>query len=229
MTPAVPLMLEARDATRYYRGGQVRALDGISLSVPAGSFVVLTGPSGSGKSTLLALLGALDRPTGGTVRFAGQDLTTYTDTGLARVRRQIGFVAQGFALIPGLSAWENVAYALIARGVPRAERRRVALDLLSRLGLGDRVTTRARDLSGGEQQRVAVARALGGSPAVVLADEPTSQLDEVTGDMVIDLLADAHRGGVTVLAASHDPRLAPRATASMSLAGGRLVAPSARD
>jgi putative ABC transport system ATP-binding protein len=220
--PGRPL-LETRDVCRYYDGGRVRALDGVSVIIPGGAFTLVAGPSGSGKSTLLALLGALDRPTRGCVVFGDRDLTTYSDIGLARVRRQIGFVAQGFALIPRLSASENVAYALIPRGIRRSERRRQAADLLARLGLGTRVAARSQNLSGGEQQRVAIARALVGRPSVVLADEPTSQLDDLTAAPVIELLTEAHRSGATVVVASHDSRLAGLATAALTLAAGRLV------
>jgi putative ABC transport system ATP-binding protein len=216
-------LLETRDVCRYYDGGRVRALDGVSVTIPGGSFTLVAGPSGSGKSTLLALLGALDRPTRGSVVFGDRDLTTYSDVGLARVRRQMGFVAQGFALIPRLSNWDNVAYPLIPRGIRRSERRRLAADLLSRLGLGNRAATRSQILSGGEQQRVAVARALVGRPTVILADEPTSQLDDLTAAPVIDLLTEAHRNGTTVIVASHDSRLAGLATATLTLAAGRLV------
>lgn len=217
--------LETRDVARHYHGGQVRAIDGVTFVIPRGTFTLLSGPSGSGKSTLLALLGALDHPTRGTVLFAGRDLGGYSDVGRARVRRQIGYIAQAFALIPGLPAWENVSYALIPRGLGRSERRRAAVDLFTRLGLRDRLTARTRNLSGGEQQRVAVARALAGRPAVVLADEPTSQLDDNTAALVIDLLIDARRAGATVVVASHDPRVRAHATGSITLAAGRLAGP----
>ncbi|HKB03982.1 MAG TPA: ABC transporter ATP-binding protein [Gemmataceae bacterium] len=222
--PAAPV-LEARNLSKSYRRGatEVRALTDVSLTIPAGSFILLTGPSGSGKTTLLALLAALDRPSSGTVLFAGRDLSAHSDVGLARVRRRLGFIAQDFALIPGLSAWENVTYPLIPRGVRRAERRGVAAELLTRLGLLDRLNARPRELSGGEQQRVAVARALAGRAEVVLADEPTSNLDEATARGVIELLAEVHRDGRTVVVATHDPRLTALATAKYELAAGRLV------
>jgi putative ABC transport system ATP-binding protein len=218
-------ILEARNLSRSYRRGpaEVRALADVSLAIPAGSFAALTGPSGSGKTTLLALLGALDRATGGAVLFAGWDLSAHSDVGLARVRRRVGFVAQDFALIPGLTAWENVAYPLIPRGVRRTERRRLAADLLARLGLADRLMTRPRELSGGEQQRVAVARALAGHPEVLLADEPTSNLDERSAEAVIDLFRELHGEGRTIVVASHDPRLTTLATTAWALAAGQLV------
>src|SRR5262245_27649445 len=168
-------ILEARSLGKVYRPGspgEVRALEAVSLEVPAGAFVVLTGPSGSGKTTLLALLGGLERPSSGQALFAGRDLGGCSGVELARLRRRMGFVFQDFALIPGLPAWENVTYPLIPRGMPRPQRHRLAQDWLGRLGLGDRLLARPGELSGGEQQRVAVARALAGNPEVVLADEP---------------------------------------------------------
>jgi putative ABC transport system ATP-binding protein len=218
-------ILEARNLSRFYRRGpaEVRALSEVSLSIPTGSFAILTGPSGSGKTTLLALLGALDRPTGGALLFAGRDLSAHSDVGLARVRRRVGFVAQDFALIPGLAAWENVTYPLIPRGVRRTDRRRLAADLFARLGLADRLMTRPRELSGGEQQRVAVARALAGHPEVLLADEPTSNLDEASAQAVIDLFREVHGEGRSVVVASHDPRLTSLGTNTWALTAGRLA------
>jgi putative ABC transport system ATP-binding protein len=219
-------ILETRQLCKFYRAGsaEVRALEDVSLDVPAGSFTLLTGPSGSGKTTLLALLGGLERPTRGQVVFAGRDLGACSDTELARLRRRLGFVFQDFALIAGLPAWENVTYPLIPRGLSGAERYRLARDLLTRFGLADRLAARPRELSGGEQQRVAVARALAGRPEVVLADEPTSNLDEAAGAAVIALLRQAHAEGTTVVASSHDPRLAAVATRVCQLEAGRLRA-----
>jgi putative ABC transport system ATP-binding protein len=220
-------ILEARQLCKFYRAGraaEVRALEDVSLDVPAGSFTLLTGPSGSGKTTLLALLGGLERPTRGQVVFAGRDLSGCSDTELARLRRRLGFVFQDFALIAGLPVWENITYPLIPRGVSGTERYRLARDLLTRFGLADRLAARPRELSGGEQQRVAVARALAGRPEVVLADEPTSNLDEAAGAAVIALLRQAHAEGTTVVASSHDPRLAAVATRVCQLEAGRLKA-----
>jgi putative ABC transport system ATP-binding protein len=214
--------LEVRNLGKHYRNG-VRALDDVSLVLPAGSFTLLSGPSGSGKTTLLAMFASLDRPTSGTVFFAGQDLTRHSDVGLARVRRRIGYVAQDFALIPGLPVWENVTYPLIPRGIRRTERRRIANDVLARIGLSARTTAKPRQLSGGEQQRVAVARALAGKPEVLLADEPTSNLDDETGRNVIALLAEAHAAGATVVVASHDSRMAIVATQRVEMERGRLL------
>jgi ABC-type lipoprotein export system ATPase subunit len=221
----VPLF-EAKALCKYYRAGsprEVRALDEVSLSIEAGSLTVLSGPSGSGKTTLLALLGALDRPTRGQVVFGGTNLSDCSDIALARVRRRLGFVFQDCALIPNLSAEENVTYPLIPRGLTRAERRRRAGELLARLGMGDKLGVRGRELSGGEQQRVAIARALAGQPEAVLADEPTSHLDPETGQLLLALLQEVHAQGKTVLVSSHDPRLAPLATDVLELHNGRLT------
>jgi putative ABC transport system ATP-binding protein len=220
-------VLEAHDLGMVYRPGrpgEVRALDGVSLAVPAGSFTLLTGPSGSGKTTLLALLGGLEQPTRGRVLFAGRDLAACADAELARLRRRVGFVFQDFALIPGLPVWENITYPLVPRGVPRAERRRAAGEMLARVGLADRGGAYPGELSGGEQQRVAVARALVGGPEVVLADEPTSNLDDDAGRVVVELLRKAHADGTTLIVSSHDPLLTAAATITWRLSAGRLVA-----
>jgi ABC-type lipoprotein export system ATPase subunit len=217
-------LFEARELCKHYRtgaGAVVRALDGVSLVIERGSFTALTGPSGSGKTTLLALLGGLERPTRGQALFDGKDLGRCSDTELARVRRRLGFVFQDFSLIPGLSAGENVTYPLIPRGVPRAERARRAEALLSRLGLGARLAARARELSGGEQQRVAFARALAGQPEAVLADEPTSNLDPGTGQTLLAVLQELHAAGTTVILATHHPNAIALASHVVSLEGGR--------
>jgi putative ABC transport system ATP-binding protein len=171
------LLFETRGLCKYYRDGsrsEVRALEEVSLGIEQGSLTVVSGPSGSGKTTLLVLLGALERPTQGHVCFDSKDLADCSDVALTRARRRMGFVFQDFALIPNLTAEENITYPLIPRGVPRTEQRRRARAALARLGMEDKLTVRARSLSGGEQQRVAIARALAGEPEVILADEPTS-------------------------------------------------------
>jgi putative ABC transport system ATP-binding protein len=220
-------VLEARQLCKFYRAGsrvEVRALQDVSLTVPPGSFTLLTGPSGSGKTTLLALLGGLERPSRGQVLFAGRDLGRCSDVELARLRRRMGFVFQDFALIPGLPAWENITYPLIPLGISSAERYRRAQEFLVRFGMADRLAARPRELSGGEQQRVAVARALAGRPEVLLADEPTSNLDEESGRAVLALLQQAHGEGKTVVVSSHDPRLTAVATRVCALEAGRLKA-----
>ncbi|MBI1916010.1 MAG: ABC transporter ATP-binding protein [Planctomycetes bacterium] len=221
------MFLETQSLCKFYRAGtrdEVRALDDISVGVERGEVLVVVGPSGSGKTTLLALLGALERPTRGHIFFEGRDLGECSDVALARVRRRMGFIFQDFSLIPDLSAGENITYPLIPRGVPRAERWRRAEELLSRFGLGGKLTARARELSGGEQQRVAVARALAGEPEVVLADEPTSNLDPVTGQGLLDLLRELNAGGTTLILSSHDPAVISLAGRVCELEGGKLRA-----
>ena len=221
-------LLESRHVCKFYRAGargEVRAVDDVSLAVERGAFVVLNGPSGSGKTTLLALLGALERPTRGQALFDGRDLGGLSDVGLARVRRRLGFVFQDFALIPNLPAWENITYPLIPRGWSRGRRQELALSLLARFGIADRFTARPEELSGGEQQRVAVARALAGAPEVLLADEPTSNLDLGAAGELLATLREFHAGGNTVVVSTHDPQLADLATEVHELRAGRLVLP----
>jgi putative ABC transport system ATP-binding protein len=222
--PAAALF-DTRGLCKCFRQGagrEVRALQDVSLTVAARSFTALTGPSGCGKTTLLAVLGALERPTSGQVLFRGRDLGTCSDAELARARRRMGFVFQDFSLIPGLSVWENVTYPLIPRGVRRAQRHARARGLLNRLGLGDRLLARPGDLSGGEQQRVALARALAGEPEVLLADEPTSNLDPEAGQTVLAILQEVHATGRTVVLASHDALAVGLATCTYELDKGRI-------
>jgi putative ABC transport system ATP-binding protein len=217
--------LATRSLSKTYRAGttaEVRAVRDVTLDVPAGSFTLLKGPSGSGKTTLLALLGGLDRPTDGQVLLDGRDVGACSDAERARMRRRMGFVFQDFALLPGLPAWDNATYHLIPRGVRRAERRRLAVEQLTPLGLGARLEARPAELSGGEQQRLAIARALIGTPEVLMADEPTSNLDEAAVEVVIVQLRAANSAGASLVVASHDSRLAPLATQSVSLAAGSL-------
>jgi len=218
-------LLETQALCKYYRASariEVRALDEVSLGIARGSLAVVTGPSGSGKTTLLALLGALERPTRGQVLFDGKSLSGCSDVELTRVRRRVGFVFQDFSLIPHLSAGENITYPLIPRGVPRAERQRRARELLGRFGLEDRLATPVRDLSGGERQRVAAARALAGQPDVLLADEPTSNLDLEAGATLLAAIREMHAAGKTVVLSSHDPRVIALATCVYELHAGRL-------
>jgi putative ABC transport system ATP-binding protein len=214
-------VLEARAVCKSYGAG-VQALRDVSLSVATGSFTAVTGPSGSGKTTLLALTGALDYPTKGTILFDGRDLGRCSDAERTRVRRRMGFAFQSFALIARLAVWENITYPLIPRGTSRAERYRRALELLTRLGLENRLMARPEELSGGEQQRVAFARALAGDPEVILADEPTSNLDPQTADTVATMLRERHERGATVLIASHDPKLLAAAGTVHCMKGGRI-------
>ncbi|HEV3354661.1 MAG TPA: ABC transporter ATP-binding protein [Acidimicrobiales bacterium] len=211
----------------YRRGVQtVRALDGVSVTVDAGEFVAVLGPSGSGKSTLLHLMGALDAPTAGSVRIGGVDVAGLSDDDLTDLRRhRLGFVFQFFNLLPTLSAWENVAVPLLLDGRRLRSLKGVAAPLLEALGLGHRVDHRPAELSGGELQRVAIARALIADPIVVLADEPTGNLDSETGAAVLDVLRGscAERGAAVVMV-THDRRGAAVADRSVYLVDGRLAA-----
>jgi putative ABC transport system ATP-binding protein len=199
----------------------VRALDGVDLEIEAGEFVALEGPSGSGKTTLLQLLGALDRPSAGTIELDGADLVGRPDSALAELRlRAFGFVFQQFNLIPTLTAVENVEAKLAPAGGSRER----ALELLGEVGLAERADHLPAHLSGGEQQRVAIARALSVEPRVVLADEPTGNLDSATGGEIVDLLASlAAEHGSTVIVATHDASLAARAPRRIALRDGRLA------
>lgn len=218
-------ILETRAVCKHFKtsaSGDVRAIHEVSLAIEQGSFVALTGPSGSGKSTLLALLGALDRATRGSVLFEGRDLATCSDTELARARRRMGFVFQSFSLIRGLPVWENVTYPLIPRGVRRRRRAELAAELLAGFHLADKQYARPEELSGGEQQRVAIARALAGQPAVLLADEPTSNLDAASSEALAQTFQDIHARGTTVVLATHDRRLISLASAVHELNSGQL-------
>src|SRR5579884_788841 len=218
-------LLEARNVCKFYRAGsrgEVRALEDVSVTVTAGSFTALTGPSGSGKTTLLALLGALERPTRGQVLFDGVGLGRLSDVALARVRRRLGFLFQDFALLANLPVWENVTYPLVPRGWSRRRRLERARSVLAELGLADRWAARPEELSGGEQQRVAAARALAGEPEVLLADEPTSSLDPATAADLRALLRAFHAAGKTVIVSTHDPALAALAGQVHELRAGRL-------
>ena len=218
-------VLELDRVVKDYPGSPpVRALDGVSLAVEAGELVALVGPSGSGKSTLLNVVGALDRPTSGVVRIDGQDVADLRDAALSALRgRSIGFVFQQFHLLEGLSALDNVAAGLLYQGVPAPERRRRALDALDRLGMADRREHRPRALSGGEQQRVAIARAIVGEPAIVLADEPTGNLDTRNGQEVLEHLEQLNAQGATIVVITHDPTIAARLPRCVSIRDGRVV------
>ena len=223
-TGSVPV-LELDQATKLYPGSPpVRALAGVSLAVRAGELTAIVGPSGSGKSTLLHLMGTLDKPTSGTVRVTGLDAARMSDRGLAALRAsRIGFVFQQFFLAEHQSVLGNVADGLLYAGVRRTERRRLAAQALDRVGLGHRAAARPPQLSGGERQRVAIARAVAGAPPVLLADEPTGNLDHATGEAVIDLLfALRRRTGTTLLLITHDRDLAARCDRQVHLSDGRV-------
>jgi putative ABC transport system ATP-binding protein len=224
-------IVEGRGLHRRYRLGQVDvpALRGVDFRLERGELAVVAGPSGSGKSTLLNLLGALDEPDAGTVVFEGRDLAAATAAERTLIRRRrLGFVFQSFHLVPVLTAFENVEYPLVIDGVGRAERRDRAEAALAAVGLGQRTGHRPEQLSGGERQRVALARALVHEPALVLADEPTANLDSVTGGAVVDLLSrlNAERG-IAFLLATHDPAIMQRAPRVVRLADGRVVGDAA--
>lgn len=220
-------LIQAQALTKQYGSGEtsVTALDHIHLSVNAGEFVAIMGPSGCGKSTLLHLIGGLDKPTSGQVIFDGVPMAEMNDDDLTALRRRkMGFIFQFFNLIPVLSAVENAALPLTLDGGKPAEARAKAVEWLTRFGLGDRLTSRPDQLSGGQQQRVAVARALVAEPALVLADEPTGNLDTRSGDEIASLLRsvskDYHR---TVLMVTHDPRIAAYADRIVFLKDGRMI------
>jgi putative ABC transport system ATP-binding protein len=218
-------MIRVRDLVMRLRSGAgvVTILDGVSLDVEPGQFVAITGPSGSGKSTLLGLIAGLDRPTAGSVRVDGVELASLDEDSLARLRlAKIGYIFQSFHLIPTLTALENVAVPLELAAVPEAEARASAL--LEEVGLKLRVGHYPAELSGGEQQRVALARAIANQPRLLLADEPTGNLDSATGAQIIDLLLGLHRRhGTTLILVTHDPALAAHAGRVIELRDGRVV------
>jgi len=220
-------MYELTNVTKTYDQSKrkVTALDNVSLSIPDGQMVAIQGPTGGGKSTLLQMLGALERPTKGTVSLGTSDLSTMADSKLAGIRaKEVGFVFQSFNLIPTLSAQENVETALAPLGVPAAERRARASAALASVGLGDRGSHRPTELSGGQQQRVAIARALVKEPDVLLADEPTGALDEQTRDEIMDLLEGVWKDrGLTLIIVTHDSAVARRAERRLTIKQGKVT------
>jgi putative ABC transport system ATP-binding protein len=218
--------IHIRNLKKHFEmGGQiVRALDGIDLDIDAGTFTVVMGPSGSGKSTLLYLLGGLDRATSGEISIDGERLDQMDENALALFRRRfMGFVFQSYNLVTSMTALENVAFPMQFAGIPSNQRRITADTLLNQVGLGNRADHRPAELSGGQQQRVAIARALVNNPRLILADEPTGNLDSSSGSAVMHLLSDLHRSGRTVLVVTHDPRMAKFATHHVFLLDGREV------
>ncbi|WP_179855132.1 ABC transporter ATP-binding protein [Paractinoplanes atraurantiacus] len=216
-------MIELAGVSKSYPGG-VTAVRSVDLAVEYGELVAIVGPSGSGKSTMLHLIGTLDRPTHGTVRIDGHDVATLSDRQLSALRaRRIGFVFQQFHLAPGRDAVANVADGLLYAGVHKKEREWRAEAALVRVGLGDRLTHRPHELSGGERQRVAIARAVAGDPAVLLADEPTGNLDSVSGAGVVELLRELNAAGTTIMVITHDHEIADGLPRQVPMRDGRVV------
>ena len=219
-------ILKTENVSKWYnigRSNEVRAVDKISLEIMKNQSVVLYGPSGSGKTTLLGLMGTIDRPTGGRILLNGKNVTLFSDLELSRIRRKtIGFVFQSFNLFSGISAWENVSYPLIPIGVGAKRRFERATALLERLGLQDRVSHSPEELSGGEQQRIAIARALINNPQILIADEPTSNIDADAVEMLLEILAELKKEGKTIIISSHDPIFRKHGDVNFNLDRGRL-------
>ena len=224
-------MIEVRGVTKVYRMGEekVAALAGVDLTIARGEHAAVIGPSGSGKSSLMNILGGLDRPTEGHYRFAGDDVGAFSDDQLAEFRnRRIGFVFQSFQLVSHLTVLENVELPLFYARCGRSERRARAVELLEKVGLKDRLHHRPTQLSSGERQRTAIARALANEPALVLADEPTGNLDTSTGREILELFHRIHRAGGTLVLITHDPSIAEQAPRRVALRDGRVESDSGR-
>jgi putative ABC transport system ATP-binding protein len=218
-------VIRIRELTREYRMGEERilALRGVTLDIRRNEYVAIMGPSGSGKSTMMNLLGCLDTPTGGEYWLNGQEVSRLTDDELARVRnREIGFVFQTFNLLPRATALHNVELPLVYAGARARERRERAVAALERVGLGDRLAHRPNELSGGQRQRVAIARALVNEPSILLADEPTGNLDSVTSEEIMRVFGDLHAGGQTVIMVTHEPDIAAHAERVVVLRDGQV-------
>lgn len=219
-------LVEVRDMYKIYNPGEneVRAIDGISLTIEKGEFVAIIGQSGSGKSTLMNMLGLLDIPTSGTYLLDGIDTANMTDDELSEIRnKEIGFIFQGFNLIPSLTAVENVELPLVYRGMKKEERNKLALEALDRVGLSHRLDHLPKQMSGGQQQRVAIARAVAARPPVILADEPTGNLDSHSGIEVMKILHELHEEGRTVILITHDNDIANEAQRVIRIQDGQIV------
>ena len=220
-------LIEIQQVTKTYDMGeeaQVRALDGVSVSVETGDYVAVMGPSGSGKSTLMNLIGCLDTPTSGSYRLKEREIATMNDDELAQIRNQeIGFIFQTFNLLPRADALQNVELPLVYSSIPRRDRHERAKEALRAVGLGDRMHHRPNEMSGGQRQRVAIARALVNRPSILLADEPTGNLDSRTGEEILALINRIHEDGNTILLVTHEEELASRAARVIRLRDGKIV------
>lgn len=222
-------LIELKDLYKIYNPGEneVRALDGVNLTIDDGEFVAIVGQSGSGKSTMMNMIGFLDVPTSGEYILKGENVENLTDDQLSDIRnREIGFIFQGFNLINSLTAKENVELPLIYRGVGKAERSQLAEEALQRVGMGHRMTHLPSQLSGGQQQRVAIARALAAKPPIILADEPTGNLDSASGRDVMEMLYELHESGRTVILITHDDGIAATAKRIVRFQDGNIISDS---
>ncbi len=219
-------LIEVKDIYKIYNPGEneVRALDGVSLTIDRGEFVAIIGQSGSGKSTLMNMLGLLDVPTSGTYLLDGEDVSHMNDNQLSEIRnKQIGFIFQGFNLISSLTAQANVELPLVYRGMRAEERHRLSLEALEKVGLSHRLTHLPKQMSGGQQQRVAIARAVAARPPIILADEPTGNLDSHSGEDVIQILTELYKEGRTVIIITHDNSIAQRAKRVIKISDGQII------
>ena len=222
-------VIDIKDIYKIYNSldTEVRALDGISLSVDNGEYVAIVGSSGSGKSTLMNIIGCLDTPTKGSYYLNNEDVSTLSDKRLSQIRNnQIGFIFQGYNLIPNLDALENVELPLMYRGLDRDKRRKISLEALERVGMAHRIHHRPSQLSGGQQQRVAIARAIASCPPLILADEPTGNLDSVSGSEVIKIIHQLNNDGQTVILITHDNEIAKSAKRIIRISDGKIIADS---
>ena len=223
-------IIEVRDLTKIYVTGDIelRALDGVSFKIERGEFVCVMGPSGSGKSTMMNILGCLDVPTSGHYELDGVDVKDQTKAELADIRNQkLGFVFQGFNLLPKVDAVENVELPLLYRGVGSSARRKAAVNALEKVGLGQRLHHRPAQMSGGQQQRVAIARAIVGEAPIILADEPTGNLDTKTTVEIMNIFTELHKQGITVILVTHEPEIATWSERVLRFRDGRLIADEA--